>query len=69
MFQFVGIMVNLIPIVDCSEAVHLRTDLTDEEKELCSATANFENIIALFMDKYGRFVGGNERLQAIGNAP
>ncbi|EYB92924.1 hypothetical protein Y032_0188g1139 [Ancylostoma ceylanicum] len=50
-FQIVGVLVNLIPLVDCSEAVLLRSDLTDDEKELCSATANFDSIIAMFMDK------------------
>ncbi|XGW03770.1 hypothetical protein V3C99_015156 [Haemonchus contortus] len=50
-FQIVGVLVNLIPLVDCSEAIHHRSDLTEDEKELCSATANFDSIIAMFMDK------------------
>ncbi|CAJ0595301.1 unnamed protein product [Cylicocyclus nassatus] len=50
-FQIVGVLVNLIPLVDCSEAIFLRSDLSEDEKELCSATANFDSIIAMFMDK------------------
>lgn len=32
--QVFGIMVNTVPLVDCSEAVHLRDDLTEDEKEV-----------------------------------
>lgn len=50
-YQIIGVIVNMIPIVDCSEAVHTRCDLTEDEKELCSATANFDSIISMLMDR------------------
>ncbi|KAF8386338.1 hypothetical protein PRIPAC_75480 [Pristionchus pacificus] len=50
-FQVFGIMVNTVPLVDCSEAVHLREDLTEDEKEICSATANFDGLVLGIMDK------------------
>lgn len=41
----------MIPISDCSEAVYLRDDLTEEEKELCAATARFDGIIDSLLGK------------------
>uniref|UniRef100_A0A8R1IEJ4 BLM10_mid domain-containing protein n=1 Tax=Caenorhabditis japonica TaxID=281687 RepID=A0A8R1IEJ4_CAEJA len=50
-YQIIGVIVNMIPLVDCSDAVHSRCDLTEDEKELCSATANFDGIISMLMDR------------------
>uniref|UniRef100_A0AAQ5XJE7 Proteasome activator complex subunit 4 C-terminal domain-containing protein n=1 Tax=Amphiprion ocellaris TaxID=80972 RepID=A0AAQ5XJE7_AMPOC len=46
-FQFIATFVTLVPLVDCSSALHERTDLTEVEREMCSASAEFEDFVAL----------------------
>ncbi|CAG5135841.1 unnamed protein product, partial [Candidula unifasciata] len=49
--QMVSTFVTLIPIVDCSEASFTVQGLTEHEKDLCSATAQFEDYVLSFLDR------------------
>lgn len=49
--QIIYRLLVLIPVADCSEAVHVCDDLTDEEKELCSATSYFDLIIENLLNR------------------
>ncbi|KAK7902167.1 hypothetical protein WMY93_018936 [Mugilogobius chulae] len=50
-FQFIATFVTLVPLVDCSFALHEKTDLTEIEREMCSASAEFEDFVLQFMDR------------------
>ncbi|TRY93382.1 hypothetical protein DNTS_032873 [Danionella cerebrum] len=50
-FQFLATFVTLVPLVDCSATVHSRHDLTEAEKDLCSASAEFEDFVLQFIDR------------------
>ncbi|XP_032233646.1 proteasome activator complex subunit 4 isoform X2 [Nematostella vectensis] len=49
-FTFISTIICLVPVVDCSEAVGA-VDMTEEEKELCLATSQFEDFVVQFMDR------------------
>ncbi|KAM9425985.1 proteasome activator complex subunit 4B [Pholidichthys leucotaenia] len=50
-FQFITTFTMLVPLVDCSTAPSQHTDLTEIEKDLCFATAGFEDFVLQFLDR------------------
>jgi proteasome activator subunit 4 len=63
-FTFISTFSSLIPFVDCSSAPQSRHDLTEADKELCFATAQFEEFIVLLMDRCFALVENSSLEQA-----
>ncbi|KAA8581409.1 hypothetical protein FQN60_002990 [Etheostoma spectabile] len=50
-FQFIATFTTLVPLVDCSSAPSQHSDLTEIEKNLCFASAEFEDFVLQFLDR------------------
>ena len=53
-FQLISTFCTLVPIVDSSSSITIggvNNDLTEEEKLICSQSAEFEDFVAQFLDK------------------
>uniref|UniRef100_A0A668AU47 Proteasome activator complex subunit 4B n=1 Tax=Myripristis murdjan TaxID=586833 RepID=A0A668AU47_9TELE len=50
-FQFIATFTALVPLVDCSSAPSQQGDLTEIEKDLCFASAEFEDFVLQFLDR------------------
>ncbi|XP_013404552.1 proteasome activator complex subunit 4 [Lingula anatina] len=50
-FQLLSTFTAMVPFVDCSGASQQRQDLDENEMELCSATAQFEDVVLQFLDR------------------
>ncbi|XP_068162395.1 proteasome activator complex subunit 4B-like [Antennarius striatus] len=50
-FQFIATFTTLVPLVDCSSAPSRHGDLSEVEKDLCFASAQFEDFVLQFLDR------------------
>ena len=50
-FQLISIYCTIIPIVDSSQAGQFFNDMTEEERLICSQTAQFEDFFVQFLDR------------------
>ncbi|XP_068439481.1 proteasome activator complex subunit 4B-like [Clinocottus analis] len=50
-FQFIATFTTLVPLADCSSAPSQHGDLTEIEKNLCFASAEFEDFVLQFLDR------------------
>ncbi|XP_067941424.1 proteasome activator complex subunit 4B-like [Watersipora subatra] len=56
--QLISTMGTLISITDCSDAHLHRSDLTENESELCSQTAQLQDFIFIFIDRCFALIEG-----------
>lgn len=50
-FQFISTCLTLLPVVDCSDQIPNHPELTEDEKELCYATSQFNDFVLQLLDR------------------
>lgn len=50
-FKLMNMVMVLVPMVDCSKAVRHHSNLSEDERELCFATAQLDDFVAQFFDR------------------
>ncbi|XP_013086715.2 proteasome activator complex subunit 4-like [Biomphalaria glabrata] len=65
--QMISNFVALIPIVDSSDAVHQCPDLTEHQREICSATAQFEDFVLAFLDRVFNVIENSSQVATFGS--
>ncbi|PVD25485.1 hypothetical protein C0Q70_13141 [Pomacea canaliculata] len=64
--QMISTFATLIPIVDCSEAPQLRSDLNQHEQDVCSATAQFEDFVLEFLNRVMSMIEASAQVASYG---
>lgn len=50
-FTLISSIIGLIPLVDCTPALHAGIEMNDIERELCLLSAQFEDFVLQFIDR------------------
>lgn len=50
-FTLISSLIGLIPLVDCTPALNSGMEMTEVERELCHASAQFEDFVLQFVDR------------------
>ncbi|KYB26764.1 proteasome activator complex subunit 4 [Tribolium castaneum] len=58
-FNFMVHFINMIPLINCSEASKYHDDLTEEEHIVCEASDGFEDFVLQFFDRLCLWVESN----------
>ena len=62
-FQFLSTFCTLVPLVDMSSASQFHSDLTEEERQICSQSAQLDDFVAQFLDRCFSLIESSSFLQ------
>lgn len=60
-FNFLMYFVNMVPLINSSEASKYYDDLTEEEHIICEATAGFEDFVVQLFDRLCAWIESNSQ--------